>query len=155
MGTNYYIVKKASERKEDLNDMIAKLQTVGEGPGLDREVENIVEQFYEEKGEVHLGKNSHGWKFGWNFHNGKYYSSKQELIDFVKSAGVVVDEYGEEHDAEEFLSWALNKEGWTYGEEYVKHFYDDKGKSRPFTASPKYFDLEIDGLRVSSSTDFC
>lgn len=155
MGTNYYVVKKTSARKEDLNDMIAKLQTLEPSPELDREVEDIVAEFCDRKGEVHLGKNSHGWKFVWNFHNGKYYSSKQELIDFVMAADSIVDEYGQDHDAEEFLSWTLTKEGWSYNEDYVKHFYDDQGKSRPFTANPDYYDLEIDGLRVSSSTDFC
>lgn len=154
MGTNYYAVKKASERKEALNDMIARLQTLEERSDLDREVEIIFERFQQDREQVHLGKSSAGWRFVWNFHDGKYYSSKQELIDFVKSAGSIVNEYDEEQDPEEFLEWAFTKEGWTYNEEYVKHFYDDKGKPRPFTASPEYYDIEIDGLRVSNCTNF-
>ena len=40
---------------------------------------------------VHLGKRSSGWKFCWNFHDGKYYSNKEELFEFIRS-GRVVDE---------------------------------------------------------------
>jgi len=154
MGTNYYAVKKSSDRKKDLEDMISKLQELDVSPQLDRDVEDIMNEFNESSQQVHLGKSSYGWKFCWNFNDNKWYSSKKELIDFVMSAGAIVDEYGAEHNAKEFLDWALIKEGWSYNEEYVKHHYDDKSKPRPFTAHTDYYDLEIDGLRVSTSTNF-
>jgi hypothetical protein len=56
---------------------------------------------------IHLGKRSSGWKFCWNFHNNKYYSNKEELLNFIRS-GRVVDEYGEEQDINEFILMALN-----------------------------------------------
>ena len=154
MGTNYYAVKKSSDRKKDLDDMISNLQELEVNNQLDRNVVGIVYEFNESNQEVHLGKSSYGWKFCWNFNDNKWYSSKKELIDFVMSAGAIVDEYGAEQDAAEFLEWALNKSGWSYNEEYVKYHYDDKSKPKPFTAHPDYYDLEIDGLRVSTSTDF-
>ena len=95
---------------------------------------------------VHLGKRSMGWKFCWNFHDGKYYTNKEELLKFIRS-GRVVDEYGDLQDTEEFIEMALNwgkEEGLSVDEQYViNHGYS-------FT----HIDKEIDGLRVSSSTEF-
>jgi hypothetical protein len=97
---------------------------------------------------VHLGKRSSGWKFCWNFHDGKYYSNKEELFEFIRS-GRVVDEYGELIDNEEFIEMALNWDGIIADEEYFKkneryHSFDWR----------KYEDKVIDGLRVSSATEF-
>jgi predicted nucleic acid-binding protein len=108
---------------------------------------------------IHLGKSSLGWKFCWNFHNNQYYSNKKELLAFIRS-GRVVDEYGTTHNTEEFIEKALNwgsdqeNSGWVYNEEYVIAHFDKEGIKRPFTADEKYYDTEIDGLRVSRSTEF-
>ena len=88
-----------------------------------------------------------GWKFLWNFNGNKYYSSKNELIDFVRS-GSVMNEYGEVINPNEFLLMALdwNKEdGRVVNEEYLEE------QNYYFAIKP---DLVVDGLQVSTSTDF-
>jgi len=110
------------------------------------------EQEIEQGKEVHLGKRSRGWKFCWNFHNNEYYSNKQELIDFVLS-GRVINEYEEELTPQAFLDMAFNwgePDGWVVDDEYHKN---NGGFS--YFNDPKYYDTIIDGLRVSTSTDFC
>jgi len=91
--------------------------------------------FYRVKSEkkTHLGKRSAGWKFLWNFHNDKYYSNKEELLNFIRS-GKVIDEYGKKHDTEEFLKMALE-----WGEPDGQVSNDDIIK---------------DGLRISTHTIF-
>jgi hypothetical protein len=104
---------------------------------------------------IHLGKRSMGWKFCWNFHKDKYYTNKEELLSFIRS-GRVVDEYGEEQKVEEFITMALEwgePDGLVVNREYRKR---ERAKGAgSFFDDPKYDDKMIDGLRVSSSTDFC
>ena len=38
---------------------------------------------------VHLGKRSSGWKFLWNWNDSKYYKTKEELFEFIRSGRVV------------------------------------------------------------------
>jgi len=49
-----------------------------------------------------LGKRSSGWKFLWNWNDSKYYKTKEELFEFIRS-GRVVNEYGDQMDQEEFI----------------------------------------------------
>jgi hypothetical protein len=101
---------------------------------------------------IHLGKRSGGWKFIWNFHDKKYYSNKEELLTFIRT-GRVVDEYGTEVDVEEFIKEALNwgqPDGNVFNEEYVRKNYQERG----YNPGPEHYDKIIDGLVVSSSTDF-
>jgi len=100
---------------------------------------------------VHLGKRSSGWKFLWNFHDNVHYTNKEELLDYVRT-GRIVDEYGMEIDPEEFLKMALEwgqPDGAVFNEEY------EKKNPNGFFHGPEHYDLDIDGLRVSKSTDFC
>ena len=102
---------------------------------------------------VHLGKRSSGWKFLWNFHDNAHYSNKEELLDYVRT-GRIVDEYGMEIDPEEFLKMALEwgqPDGAVFNEEYEKK----NTKKGRFFHGPENYDLDVDGLRVSRSTDFC
>ena len=108
-----------------------------------------------DKINIHLGKRSMGWKFCWNFHDNKYYSNKEELLNFIRS-GRVIDEYGDEIEVEEFIEMVLSwgePDGAIYDKEYRKKQWD-KG-TVTFLHSESYDDKVIDGLRVSSSTDFC
>lgn len=92
-----------------------------------------------------------GWKFCWNFNNNKYYSNKEELLKFIRS-GRVVDEYGNLQDNEEFIKMSLEwgaEDGLIVDEKYMKN-----NESYHFLNQEKYYDKIIDGLRVSSSTDF-
>jgi len=109
------------------------------------------------KTNIHLGKRSSGWQFSWNFNDEKFYTNKEELLEFIRT-GRVVDEYGTEIEVEEFIKMALEwgqPDGWYVGEKYYKEQFDNKGKSRPWSAGQDYNDRLVDGLRVSSSSEFC
>jgi hypothetical protein len=166
MGTNYYRIPKAEEmeaRKQTLIGFVNNLELSPENiesgfkfisPRKDWEWFSPWEMFLEDT-NIHLGKRSGGWKFCWNFHKNKHYSNKEELLNFIRS-GRVVDEYGQEQDVNEFILMALNwgePNGLVVNEEYRKS-ERVKGHGSFWLDSEKYDDLIIDGLRVSSSTDF-
>jgi hypothetical protein len=105
--------------------------------------------------KIHIGKRSSGWKFLWNFQDNKFYTNKEELFKFIRS-GRVVDEYGELQDTEEFIKMALE---WGQPDGYVldKNYMDEQSRLahyKPFTDMSKYYDKEVDGLRVSSTAEF-
>jgi len=99
---------------------------------------------------IHLGKRSGGWKFIWNWNKGNHYKTKEELFKFIRD-GRVVDEYGTQMDTEEFITMALDwgkEDGWdseTYHKDHPEH--------RTHWSSEKHEEY-IDGLRVSTSTEF-
>lgn len=165
MGTNYYRVPTNEEmvgRKQTLLNQINELDLSPSniesgfrinGKG-DLDFESPWDTFLKNS-NVHLGKRSTGWKFCWNFHDNKYYSNKKELFEYIRS-GRIVDEYGSEWFAEEFIQMAVTwfeSDGLVVNEEYRK-----KERLRgvgSFFDNPRYDDKIIDGLRVSSSTEFC
>jgi hypothetical protein len=164
MGTNYYRIPTVDEmesKKQRLIDEVNQIDltpsNIEHGFSFQKddswESESLWDRFLENT-NIHLGKRSGGWKFCWNFHKNKYYSNKEELLDFIRS-GRVVDEYGDEHNVEEFIDMALNwgqPYGWVYNEEYIRKERMN-GMGTLFTG-PEYHDKIIDGLRVSSSTEF-
>lgn len=165
MGTNYYRIPKSEEMEERKQKLIKKVTDLQLTP-MNIECgfrEAVDDQWGSESPwdtflggtNVHLGKRSSGWKFCWNFHDKKYYSSKDELLSYIRD-GRVVDEYGEEMDVEEFIEMALNwgePDGLILDANYRKE-QRRKGMGS-FWDDPRYDDLIIDGLRVSSATDFC
>jgi hypothetical protein len=160
MGTNFYRVPTSAEiitRRAKLYSEIANMDIFNP--------KNLENGFHYLDGEsewssatpwdvfmrgmnIHLGKRSSGWRFTWNFHNDKYYSNKEELLEFIR-AGRVVDEYGTWIDNEEFIKMALEwgqPDGWdtqTYYKENPHLYYHSS-----------YDDRIVDGLRISSSTEF-
>lgn len=162
MGTNYYRVCKVDEVNSRFQKLHIRLQEMdrwcpGEIQRGYRSITNPESQWenlnpWEELTEgmsVHLGKRSGGWKFSWNFHKNKYYSNKEELLKFIRS-GRVVDEYGVEQPVEEFIEMALNwcVDGWD-----TKTYYE-RNPTTHYVDYTKYHDTYVDGLRVSSSTEF-
>lgn len=164
MGTNYYRIPPASEMEE------RKFNLLKDVANLDLSASNIEGNFNEPIADswdrenawdrftngtnIHLGKRSGGWKFCWNFHKNKYYSNKEELLAFIRS-GRVVDEYGDEHHVEEFITMALEwgePDGLILDEKYRKS--ERRKGMGSFFDDPRYDDLIIDGLRVSTSTEF-
>jgi hypothetical protein len=164
MGTNYYKIPTAEEmenRKEKLIKQVSELDLSIKNfeTGFGVQIENSWAcetpwDVFINGSCIHLGKRSGGWKFCWNFHEKKYYTDKEELLEFIRS-GRVVNEYGDEMNVDEFIEMALNwgePDGHTFNDAYIQKerlkgvgaFWDD----------PRYYDLEIDGLRVSTSTDF-
>jgi hypothetical protein len=166
MGTNYYRIPKAEEMEAKKKLLIQQVTD------LDLSVYNIECDFHKPIDDqwdsenpwdtftngvnIHLGKRSGGWKFCWNFHKNKFYSNKEELLNFIRS-GRVVDEYGEEWNVEDFITMVLEwgePDGLVVNEEYRRK-ERNKGHGSFWLDSEKHDDLIIDGLRVSSATDFC
>jgi hypothetical protein len=165
MGTNYYRIPTVEEMENKKNKLIRSVTNLDISPSniecgfrvpIDDQwgSESAWDTFIDGT-NIHLGKRSSGWKFCWNFHDNKYYSNKEELLKFIRS-GRVVDEYGEEQEVEEFIEMALSwgePDGMVADKEYrKKQRLNGMGS---FFDNPKYDDKIIDGLRVSSSTDFC
>jgi len=166
MSTNYY-------RTPTHEEMLGRQQTlIQQVTTMDMSMENLERgmkyisptkdwewfspwDIFIEGTNIHLGKRSSGWKFCWNFHKDKYYDDKECLLEFIRS-GRVVNEYGEEQDVEEFITMALGwgePDGWVVNQDYRKE-QRSKGMGT-FFDDPKYDDRIVDGLRVSSSDDFC
>lgn len=164
MGTNYYRIPKVDEINTRYQKLTRRLQEMDMwNPSLIEDGYRFIENPEDEWSRlspwdeftngtsVHLGKRSMGWKFCWNFHNGKYYSNKEELLDFIRK-GRVVDEYGSPMKVEEFIEMALSwgqPDGMVADKEYF-----DKHERLSWFNSEDHYDKEIDGLRVSSSTEF-
>jgi hypothetical protein len=161
MSTNYYKIPKASEVRVKYLNLVEQINNLDIWSS-----ESIMNEFRDiEKGferwsawdefidglKIHIGKRSSGWKFLWNFQDGKYYTNKEELLKFIRS-GRIVDEYGEIQNTEEFIKMALEwgqPDGCVLNQEYV-----DKHKSNHLSYISSYYDKEVDGLRVSSHTEF-
>jgi hypothetical protein len=161
MGTNYYRIPTEEElqiRKQKLLKQISEMDVSPRAVIQGFSIENPDswdrispwDEFTKET-EIHLGKRSGGWKFCWNFHEEKYYNSKETLEAFVKS-GRVVDEYGTEVSSEAFLQMAYEwcTEGWDSQTYYQEH----PGSRISWIDYEKNSDRYIDGLRISSSVDF-
>ena len=165
MGTNFYRIPKSKEmmeRHQKLVDRVSRLDFWApdkvergfndiENPNDTWSKMSPWDEFLEGT-SIHLGKRSSGWKFCWNFHKNKYYSNKEELLEFIRS-GRVVDEYGTQIEVEEFIEMALEwgqPDGWIHDANYE----EVQRKSGGHIWGPKYYDLIVDGLRVSNSTEF-
>jgi hypothetical protein len=164
MGTNYYRIPKVDEINSRYQKLHLRLQEMDMwNPSLIEDGYRFIENPEDEWSRlspwdeftngtnIHLGKRSGGWKFCWNFHNGKYYSNKEELLDFIRK-GRVVDEYGSPMEVEEFIEMALSwgqPDGMVADKEYF-----EKNERLAWFNSEGHYDKEIDGLRVSSSTEF-
>jgi hypothetical protein len=164
MGTNFYRIPTENEmkaRKERLLKHINKMELTPDNIESEFHYISAGESFsvaspwgiFIDDMKIHLGKRSSGWKFTWNFHNNKYYSNKEELFEFIRS-GRVVDEYGTEIEVEEFIKMALEwgePDGHVLNADYVMTHM----ATGLHCVTPKEYDRTIDGLNVSSHTEFC
>ena len=166
MSTNYYKIPKASEVRIKYLDLVGKINDLDIWSP-----DNIMNEFRDiEKGferwsawdefidglKIHIGKRSSGWKFLWNFQDNKYYTNKEELLEFIRS-GRIVNEYGELQDTEEFIKMALEwgqPDGYVLDENYVAEQSKQPNYRPNFINMSNYYDKEVDGLRVSSSVEF-
>lgn len=132
MGINYYAKIKPSEK-----DRMSLISLIEEGKDYEAIVDRalslygINDMYNYNRGIVHLGKASAGWKFLWNpnqwkidvghydstlnqyipeYRIEKYYDlTKKSISEFLRREDVTIyDEYGEEYTAEQFLNIALN-----------------------------------------------
>ncbi len=112
MGTNFYRIPTHEEIESRKSQLIKQINELSVEPS------DINSNFSEYKSgsfdaynpwdlftedlKIHLGKRSSGWRFCWNFHNNKYYTNKEQLLEFVRSSRVI-DEYGTELSPEDFI----------------------------------------------------
>ena len=163
MSTNYYripTVDEMEERKARLARRVTELEMTPSNiehnfntipTDSPWEHNNPWNEFVEDT-NIHLGKRSMGWKFCWNFHKDQYYHDLKTLYEFVL-AGRVVNEYGEEIDSSEFMEMALEL-GQPDGLIGDKEYFDKTEHHRWMSNPEAYYDRIVDGLRVSSSTEF-
>ena len=161
MGTNFYRVPPGHEmikREQKLRMRIDEMDSVSPEQ-IERGFRSISvgewdsispwEEFLDGT-KIHLGKRSSGWKFLWNWNDSKYYKTKKELFEFIRS-GRVVDEYGRLIDQEEFIQMALEwgqEDGWDIVTYYKEN--PDHGSFSLFGKREEY----LEGLRVSTSKEF-
>jgi len=165
MGTNYYRIPTESEMQERKARLEKRIQELEMTAGnIERKFNTIpthdsdyvweYETPWDEfcnNTNIHLGKRSSGWKFSWNFPKNKFYNNKETLLAFIR-AGRIIDEYGTELPAEEFIEMAMDwgqPDGLIADEAYLRKYERNIGNWQD------YVDRDIDGLRVSSSTEFC
>ena len=141
MSTNYYLRHKPSFTQ--INELTDLIRSTKDGEHF-QEVIDMVNKIYGEPdeydqskdwGKLHIGKCSSGWKFQWcpNIikkdvsymeddeyitkyeYEYRYPLTKQGLTEFImRDDIVVVDEYDEVQDKQEFLDMAFNwdVDGW-------------------------------------------
>lgn len=95
-----------------------------------------------------------------------YEPTKEGITTFVMKEDVIIyDEYGEVQDKQKFLDFAFNKEGID-GKEYQTNpkynagtrwaeSYDSLRRFISLGFKPEYREFYSDGLRFSTSIDFC
>lgn len=186
MGTNYYarIIPKEEDKQKlkeaiDNNDYSAIESMVSE-------MYSSLDEYSHKGGEIHLGKASCGWKFLWNpnvheycdgyFDENKHFIpvykswklyelTKQGITDFIMRDDIeIYDEYGDLEDKQEFLEYALNKDGIDNKEYYtnpkyeVGYYYPESEESlrrfKNLGFNPNYGEFYSDGLRFSTSINF-
>lgn len=95
-----------------------------------------------------------------------YELTKEGITEFVIRENVLIfDEYGELQNKEEFLEFAFNKDGidcreYYTNQKYKAQFYysDSDETKRKFIAlgfNPEFGEFYSDGLRFSTSINFC
>lgn len=162
METNYYRVPTEGEMEERRKGFLERMSTIELSPvNIERkfrlygsddqyswESSSPWEDFIDGS-SVHLGKRSGGWKFLWNFHQNEYYRDKESLLSFIRS-GRIVNEYGEEIPPDDFIEMALSwgqPDGWDTQTYYAENPTRSNIESR-------YYDIYVDGLRISTATEF-
>ena len=181
MGTNFYarIIPQESDKQalieainNDQPDLVEELT---------QKLYGTRNEYIGQGSRIHLGKRSSGWKFLWNpnvvkvwdsdtcdmVYNYVYPLTKEGIMKFVMRDDVVItDEYGEVWDNWEFFNEALNwcKDGLD-GKEYQTNPKYDAGTYYPSPErdnfwrelgyEPEYYDFYSDGLRFSTSVEFC
>lgn len=197
MGTNYYIKQKplvndvnrlVSLIEDTLDNQDINYQEIKD---LVDELYDERTPFNLNGRVIHIGKNSVGWKFLWNpniieipnynyTYDGKkitvtsstydkvYELTKESIREFImRPENILIDEYGDIQDKEDFLDWAFNKDGLD-SESYAEKYNNESRRSEyPETERQKMWkdlgftfnsiyqhDFYSDGLRFSTSVEF-
>ncbi len=95
MSTNYYRIPKPSEVRIKYLDLVEQINDIdifspaniySEFRTVERGFDNLSPwDVFLENMKIHIGKRSSGWKFLWNFQDGKFYTNKEELLKFIET----------------------------------------------------------------------
>ena len=141
MGTNYYIIRKATrEDKKKFHEMIDNEQY--------EELQNEL-YLFEKQNKIHVGKSSYGWKFLFDANNFKYYDKNEKSVwKWLKdNENDLYNEYGKKISFDEFKKMVESKQNdMDYMDYQIKYNEPD-----PYLT---IYDYYIGNLRFSSTTDF-
>ena len=158
MGTNFYLKKKLSQKEKEIIKQY-----------IDEDKYYEIREMLPE--DIHIGKQSYGWKFLWNAHFFEYFEpTKESLFDWLES-GQIIDEYGNEFTFDQFINNELKgwlDKGWDIESYYIDRpenkssWYDFSSRNRYFYQRcpnlninvNRYGEFYIDGLRFTVSEDF-
>lgn len=176
MSTNYYLRKKPTiEQVTELKDLIDKTLTgdcFKDVLYLTDKLYGLNDEYEHDRGTIHIGKYSGGWKFLWcpNVYTNidgeivkTYELTKEGLTNFImQDSYVLIDEYGTILDKQKFLkeSFETNEDDYDslkYNEKYPDKYpanmlsYQEKFKQLGYTFRNMYqTDFYSDGLRFST-----
>lgn len=165
MGTNFYMKRIPTE------DDIQMMSTLA----LEQKLDELQAFVTELNHEIHIGKRSCGWKFLFNHQDGKYFDPRHQesLKAWLDDPHYkIVDEYGDKYTFEEFWQmvreWDANPRNDWDDAAYRKYEFDKGNRYdmscssdvarktyNMFGVTPLYYDFWLDGLRYSTSTEFC
>lgn len=150
MGTNFYVkTKLTSKQKDEIRHYLLE----------DRY--DIIKALLDEVEDIHIGKQSAGWKFLWDVNNFKYFGkSKQEMFDWLKDKDII-DEGNRHYTFEQFLKRIRIVDGY----DIVGYCKDHPNDYREFYNIPIGFPIEelkinqycefyLDNCRCSCHTNF-
>lgn len=152
MGTNYYACRKLNKTNKD--NAIKLLE--------EEKYDELVEYINENCSKIHIGKQSCGWQFLFNYNNFKYYDLNRKSINDFLMKYDIIDEYGNKIPIEDFWYMVdsnmdkVNNKKYYESEPMLPFMILDEVV--PFDL--KEYKVELhefysDGLRFSSSTEFC
>ena len=153
MGTNYYAYKKLT--KEQKNKIVQSLEN--------DEYDSVIFDINQLSNEVHIGKQSYGWKFIFNPNLFKYYEPTIKSIDdYLRGDNILLkDEYGRKISIDEFWKMVENSKDKLDNREYNQKHHDEmmflygsKCDEIYKQYNPSYFEFYNDGLRFSISSEF-
>lgn len=96
---------------------------------------NICKECKRPEQEIHLGKNSFGWTFSFQYNEGQYYKNVKEMAEWLKDKRIF-DEYGDECSADAFWKMVSAKQ-------------EDNGNRRHAKEHASPHDFFIDGYSFS------
>lgn len=152
MGTNYYACRKLN--KSNKENVIRLLD--------EDKYEELVEYVNENSSKIHIGKQSCGWQFLFNYNHFKYYDLNRKSINEFLLKYDIIDEYGNKINIEDFWYMVDSNAKMVNNKKYYA-----SEPMLPFMILEEIVPLDLkeykvelrefysDGLRFSSSTEFC
>lgn len=154
MGTNYYAIRRLPR------SIKGKICELLENDSYD-DAKLLFDNNYE---KIHIGKQSCGWKFLFNYNNFNYYDLNKKSIDnFLRNEDIIFcDEYKDIVNVDEFWKMVESNQDKLDNRTYYQNSenlpFILMAESVPYELKDKYdvecYEFYSDGLRFNSSTEF-